>query len=573
MIEALRRRNSVSLHVDDENFLKFKRRNSYVGLLKDTEGEDSLSSKNSFKLIRMILGLKPSERTPEMIEKVYHWTKSLKFFQKLREENSEETHIACCNYLQYEFHHIESFVIRQGDIGTKFYIILDGKVSVIRENEGEKCTEMTELGPGEAFGERALMLGVPRACSVKCITNCSLGVLEISDYKKILESFMEEKYSSLIAMLRELPMFKNRSSHYLQRLTYHFKPRKFQKKQCVYKEGDPANEVFLIQQGEFNLSKKLKISLQSSKAFPKTSNLKNKQISRDAPIVLLGKGCMFGEEEILSELDNRSTSCFCASDEGFVLAISKENFQKNILKSEEAAEFLKKRTENKLASRQATIDQNVYLQKLKSGIIPIKADETPPPLPPIKQLPPPLTINTNKPQLLKLPMTPRGSSLLTPINDLSGSESPCKYPDEKGSLSPAKSFRLEIPPLFTSSNTPMTPSIISDSKNPSLSPPKLEKSESMPIFSHTPRKSIIPPIEDYINCPKKKQERLFKIKEIVNIHTHMMKVSSLKKESLKGFIRTDRGKMLTSPVLLDDKECESPMKIERSKISRKSSVL
>ncbi|CAG9320728.1 unnamed protein product [Blepharisma stoltei] len=574
MIESFVRRNSVS-HVENENLLKFKKRNSYIDLLKGIEGEDSLSQagrNNLFILIRMVLELKPSERTPEMIEKVYQWTKNLKFFQKLTEANSVETHIACCNYLQYEFHEAGSLVIKQGDMGTKFYIILDGKVSVIREDEGEDTFEMAELGTGEAFGERALMLGVPRACSIKCITNCSLGVLEISDYKKVLDSFMEEKYNLLIAMLREFPIFKNSSRHYLQRLTYQFKPRKYQKKQCVYKEGDPTSEVFIIQKGEFNLSKKLKISLQSSKAFPKTSNLKNKKISKNAQIVSLSKGCMFGEEEILSGLDNRSTSCFCVSDEGHVLVISKESFKKNILKSEDAVDFLRKRTENKLASRQTTIDQNLYLQKLHSGIIPIRVNETPPPISPLKQLPP-MPINASKPQSSKYPVTSRDFSNISPIRDLSVAESRCKSPDEKGSLSLRKSSQPVVPPLFNSFNTPITPSVISDSKNPSPSR-KLQKSESMPIFSNSSRKSTIRPIEDYINSSRKKPEKLYKVKEIVNIHTHMMKIKNLKKEASKHFIRTCRGKTLTSSALLEiDKDCESPIRIEKSKLSRKSSML
>ncbi|CAG9310212.1 unnamed protein product [Blepharisma stoltei] len=600
MLDSLDRRNTVAI-AEDEHFLKFKRRNTLSSILKDAEYEKSLNqvdSKNLFKLTRLILALKPYERTPEMIEKVHQCTLNLKFFQKIREEHSEDIHVACCKYLQHEFHPAHSLVIRQGETGTKFYIILEGKVSVIRENEDGSSSIVAELSSGDSFGERALMLGVPRACSIRCITNCSLGVLEISEYKKILESLMEEKYNALIEMLRELPMFKNRSSHYLQRLTYYFKPRKCHKKQCIYKEGDPANEVFLIQKGEFNLSKKLTIPIQSPRGFPKNSNLKSKSISRDAPIVVLGKGSMFGEEEILSGIDQRTTSCICMSREGCVLVISKESFQKNILKSEEAVDFMKKRTENKLASRQTIIEQNVHLQKLKSGIIPLKIEEELPtlsPLPPIKQLQGALTPILTKTQTLKVPGSSREPASVSPFPDLSpfDSQSPTlahsKTLDAKALtstfLTPRKPLHLEIPPpssIFSPSEVPLTPTLSTEPahhiRDFSSPPPlKLEDSDSSPTIKHLSRKSIMIPLGtmDYLNSPKKKFEKNLKIKKIVNIHTYMMKSNSPRKESNK-LIRTERKRFTASPILLELKkepECEQPKRIERRKTARKTAVL
>lgn len=65
-----------------------------------------------------------------------------------------------------------SVVVRQGDVGDRFYVIADGVASV---SVGRKITE--RLCGGESFGEIALVRGVPRTATVRAITNLELFVL------------------------------------------------------------------------------------------------------------------------------------------------------------------------------------------------------------------------------------------------------------------------------------------------------------------------------------------------------------------------------------------------------------
>lgn len=331
--------------------------------------------KNHSKIIKFILSLPPHERTNEMIDKVFSLTRDLKFFQNLREEHTDDIHYSCCKFLQFEFCPADSVIIKQGDPGSKFYILIEGKANVIRENEDGSISLIAEISDGESFGERSLLLGVPRAATILSLEDCSLGVLEQNDYKKILESFMEERYVAIIEMLRHLPMLKHQSNNYLQRLTYYFRSRKVKKRQIIYKEGEVADEVYLIQHGEFSLFKKFTISLRSEKNFPEKSPLKERKISKQNPIAILSKGTMFGEEEITSGEETRQSTCICNSNNGVLLIVSKENFMKHVMKSEDAIDFLKKRSQNKLTNRQAILDTNVHIHKLKSGLIPLAAAE------------------------------------------------------------------------------------------------------------------------------------------------------------------------------------------------------
>merc|ERR1711963_596665 len=61
------------------------------------------------------------------------------------------------------FEHGEA-VVKQGEPGDDFYIIVDGSATVTQfRAEGEESQEVGLLGPSDYFGEIALMLDRPRA--------------------------------------------------------------------------------------------------------------------------------------------------------------------------------------------------------------------------------------------------------------------------------------------------------------------------------------------------------------------------------------------------------------------------
>ena len=56
-------------------------------------------------------------------------------------------------------------VVRQGEPGDRFYIVLSGLFSVSQDERGERRM----LRPGDTFGEVALAMRIPRTASVRAV--------------------------------------------------------------------------------------------------------------------------------------------------------------------------------------------------------------------------------------------------------------------------------------------------------------------------------------------------------------------------------------------------------------------
>ena len=64
-------------------------------------------------------------------------------------------------------------VFRQGDPGGSLYVIRTGRVRVLKESNGRRRMVST-LGPGDFFGELAVVTGQPRSATVEVVDDAEL---------------------------------------------------------------------------------------------------------------------------------------------------------------------------------------------------------------------------------------------------------------------------------------------------------------------------------------------------------------------------------------------------------------
>ena len=71
-------------------------------------------------------------------------------------------------------------IAREGDFGHEFFVIIDGTAEVLRGD-----APIAELGPGEFFGEMALLDEERRTATVKAISPMRLLVMTRSSFRSV----------------------------------------------------------------------------------------------------------------------------------------------------------------------------------------------------------------------------------------------------------------------------------------------------------------------------------------------------------------------------------------------------
>ncbi len=89
----------------------------------------------------------------------------------------EEQLAAIAQVVQDKVVPANTIIFRQGDPGDSFYIIHSGKIRVFLRGEDGVETELNQLGPGDCFGEIALLREEPRTTDIEAIEETHLFVL------------------------------------------------------------------------------------------------------------------------------------------------------------------------------------------------------------------------------------------------------------------------------------------------------------------------------------------------------------------------------------------------------------
>ena len=140
----------------------------------------------------------------------------------------------------------------------KYNIYSEGEVANPIELTDKGFIDVARLEPGGSFGALALIDGKPRMCTTKTLTRCHFLILNKADWKKAEKNIQKRKIEDKVNFIKRIPIFGKLSRTYLQqRLMPNFFELNCTRDFIVFKEGDAADRVYIIKEGEFMVTKRL----------------------------------------------------------------------------------------------------------------------------------------------------------------------------------------------------------------------------------------------------------------------------------------------------------------------------
>ena len=115
---------------------------------------------------------------------------------------SEKKLVRLASVMRVQTFSAGDYIIRQGEEGSRFYIISEGDVMCTRTINSSQEEELIKLGAHEFFGEKALITNETRKANVVAITDVECLVLDRTNFQAMLAE-VEEKMTDELSRRRK----------------------------------------------------------------------------------------------------------------------------------------------------------------------------------------------------------------------------------------------------------------------------------------------------------------------------------------------------------------------------------
>jgi CRP-like cAMP-binding protein len=177
-------------------------------------------------------------------------------------------------------------VIRQGDVGDRFYVIGDGEFTVV-QNDHPGPT----LHSGDFFGEIALLRDCARTATI--VANGSPGHL----YSLTREDFVP---AVRVELLKSLPLFRPLPPPTIEFLASRLERHEVDAGEVVIRQGEPGDRFYVVGDGRFTV------------------------LLEGEPGPSLGPGDFFGEIALLRDVPRTAT--VVADEPGVLYSLTRDDF-------------------------------------------------------------------------------------------------------------------------------------------------------------------------------------------------------------------------------------------------------
>jgi CRP/FNR family transcriptional regulator, cyclic AMP receptor protein len=97
-----------------------------------------------------------------------------------------------------------SVILREGDAGDTCYVMRSGRARILREHSDGRAITLTNVGPGEIFGELAMLGGEVRSATVETLDYVEAVAILADDLKRLLNDHPEISVKLLEALAKKL---------------------------------------------------------------------------------------------------------------------------------------------------------------------------------------------------------------------------------------------------------------------------------------------------------------------------------------------------------------------------------
>eukprot|EP00927_Polykrikos_kofoidii_P032146 TRINITY_DN27469_c0_g1_i1.p1 TRINITY_DN27469_c0_g1~~TRINITY_DN27469_c0_g1_i1.p1 ORF type:complete len:430 (-),score=95.41 TRINITY_DN27469_c0_g1_i1:70-1359(-) len=200
-------------------------------------------------------------------------------------------------------------IITQGEDGESMFLIEAGSVDCLKKVQDQEKVVKT-CGPGDVFGELALLYNCPRAATVVTTSDAILWELDRETFNRIVKDAAAKKRAAYTEFLKKVPLFQNMDTYEMMTIADALKVEVIEKDSSqVIKQGDHGDKFFLITEGECVAKKTL-------------------SPGQEAHVVMTHKaGDYFGELSLLKN-EPRAASIFTSGPLVKLLSMERKTFKR-----------------------------------------------------------------------------------------------------------------------------------------------------------------------------------------------------------------------------------------------------
>ncbi len=157
------------------------------------------------------------------------------------------------------------FVVESGQSPQALFVVETGRLHLHSSEEGG---DFSEVGPGESFGEMAILTGKPHARSVQAAADTILWVLPAADFealagqyprirlalsKSIRERLLPEDQTRAVGRLAEMPLFSGLTEDVLWAIAERLLLLHVPAGEMIFSQGQRADAVYMVDSGQIEL--------------------------------------------------------------------------------------------------------------------------------------------------------------------------------------------------------------------------------------------------------------------------------------------------------------------------------